>query len=122
MKYSNITRAEFLERPNRFIARVQLGDGRTETVHVKNTGRCRELLIPGAEVYLTAPGTPGRRTEYDLVAVRKMNGILFNIDSQAPTGFVMNGLIRSTLTGSFRNTDMENRGSISSWNAGRIVF
>ena len=83
MKYSNITRGTFLDRPNRFIAHVEL-DGRRETVHVKNTGRCRELLLPGAEVWLTAPGTEGRKTKYDLVTVRKENGLLVNIDSQAP--------------------------------------
>lgn len=83
MKYKNITRGVFIERPNRFIARVEI-DGKTETVHVKNTGRCKELLVPGCEVWLTAPGTPGRKTKYDLVAVRKSTGILFNIDSQAP--------------------------------------
>ena len=83
MRYDNITRAVFLDRPNRFIAQVELG-GRAETVHVKNTGRCRELLLPGAEVWLTAPGSPGRKTKYDLVAVRKANGRLVNMDSQAP--------------------------------------
>jgi len=83
MKYTNIVRAVFLDRPNRFIAHVLL-NGRTETVHVKNTGRCKELLLSGAEVWLTAPGTPGRKTAYDLVAVRKSNGLLINIDSQAP--------------------------------------
>lgn len=87
MRYDNITPGTFIERPNRFIARVTV-DGRTETVHVKNTGRCRELLIPGAEVYLTAPGTPGRKTAFDLVAVRKSTGVLFNIDSQAPNAVV----------------------------------
>ena len=87
MRYDNITRATFLKRPNRFIAEVQL-DGHSEIVHVKNTGRCRELLIPGSEVWLTAPGTPDRKTKYDLVAVRKNNGILFNIDSQAPNRVV----------------------------------
>ena len=83
MKYDNIHKAVFISRPNRFIAKVSM-DGHEETVHVKNTGRCRELLIPGAEVWLTAPGTPGRKTVYDLVAVRKSNGLLINIDSQAP--------------------------------------
>lgn len=83
MKYKNITPAVFLDRPNRFIAHVETADG-VETVHVKNTGRCRELLINGSEVYLTAPGTPGRKTVYDLVAVRKGNGLLVNMDSQAP--------------------------------------
>ena len=93
MKYDNITRAIFLNRPNRFIAEVEI-DGRREIVHVKNTGRCRELLIQGCEVWLTAPGTPGRKTKYDLVAVRKSNGILFNIDSQAPNKVVKEWLDR----------------------------
>ena len=83
MRYANITRAEFLSRSNRFIALVRV-NGQTERVHVKNTGRCRELLVPGAEVYLTEPGTPGRKTRYDLVSVRKDTGVLFNLDSQAP--------------------------------------
>lgn len=91
MKYSNITKATFQSRPNRFIAEVEV-DGKKEVVHVKNTGRCKELLIPGCEVYLTAPGTPNRKTTYDLVAVRKSNGILFNIDSQAPNKVVMEWL------------------------------
>ncbi|MCI9162407.1 MAG: DNA/RNA nuclease SfsA [Lachnospiraceae bacterium] len=83
MKYNNIMCANFLCRPNRFIAEVEI-NGQRETVHVKNTGRCKELLVPGCEVYLTEPGTSGRKTRYDLVVVRKGNGILFNIDSQAP--------------------------------------
>ena len=87
MKYDNITQGTFLKRPNRFIAEVEI-NGQKEIVHVKNTGRCRELLIPGCDVWLTAPGTPGRKTKYDLVAVRKDNGILFNIDSQAPNKVV----------------------------------
>ncbi|MCR4590043.1 MAG: DNA/RNA nuclease SfsA [Lachnospiraceae bacterium] len=87
MRYDNVTQAVFLKRPNRFIAEVEI-EGLRETVHVKNTGRCKELLIPGCEVWLTAPGTPDRKTKYDLVAVRKDNGILFNIDSQAPNKVV----------------------------------
>ena len=87
MRYDNITRAVFLKHPNRFIAEVEI-NGLRETVHVKNTGRCKELLIPGCEVWLTAPGTPDRKTKYDLIAVRKDNGILFNIDSQAPNKVV----------------------------------
>ncbi len=87
MIYKNITKAIFLKRPNRFIAEVEI-DGHKEIVHVKNTGRCKELLIPGCEVWLTEPGTPDRKTKYDLVAVRKGNGILFNIDSQAPNKVV----------------------------------
>ncbi|MCR5720503.1 MAG: DNA/RNA nuclease SfsA [Lachnospiraceae bacterium] len=92
MKYDNITKAIFISRPNRFIAEVDI-EGHKETVHVKNTGRCKELLIPGCEVYLTAPGNPERKTKYDLVAVRKSNGILFNIDSQAPNKVVKEWLL-----------------------------
>ena len=83
MKYENITKAAFIKRPNRFIAEVEVG-GVRETVHVNNTGRCKELLLPGCDVWLTAPDSPGRKTKYDLVAVRKSNGLLINIDSQAP--------------------------------------
>ena len=93
MNYDNITRAVFEKRPNRFIAEVDI-DGHKETVHVKNTGRCKELLIPGCEVWLTAPVTPDRKTKYDLVAVRKGNGILFNIDSQAPNKVVKEWLAK----------------------------
>ena len=87
MKYDNITKARFISRPNRFIAEVEI-DGRRETVHVKNTGRCKELLIKGCDVWLTAPGTPDRKTKYDLVTVRKSNGMVINIDSQAPNKVV----------------------------------
>lgn len=87
MVYENITKAKFIKRPNRFIAEVEI-ERQKEIVHVKNTGRCKELLLPGCEVWLTAPGTPDRKTKYDLVAVRKDNGILFNIDSQAPNKVV----------------------------------
>lgn len=80
--YEHVIPAEFLAQPNRFIARVRI-DGREETVHVKNTGRCRELLIPGARVWLAAGANPARRTRYDLVAVEK-GGLLINMDSQAP--------------------------------------
>ncbi|MBR7021825.1 MAG: DNA/RNA nuclease SfsA [Lachnospiraceae bacterium] len=87
MIYDNITKAVFLRRPNRFISEVEI-DGHKEIAHVKNTGRCRELLIPGCEVWLTAPKSPNRKTKYDLVAVRKSSGVLFNIDSQAPNKVV----------------------------------
>ena len=83
MQYPNIFPAKFISRPNRFIAHVEM-DGMEEIVHVKNTGRCKELLIPGCTVFLTAPDSPGRKTKYDLVAVIKDNGLLINIDSQAP--------------------------------------
>jgi sugar fermentation stimulation protein A len=82
MKYESVCSAVFLERPNRFVARVRL-DGAEETVHVKNTGRCRELLIPGRTVYLSKGSNPGRKTAYDLIAVDK-DGLLVNLDAQAP--------------------------------------
>lgn len=82
MRYQNIHKATFLSRPNRFIAQVLL-DGREETVHVKNTGRCRELLVPGCTVYLEKSGNPARKTAFDLVTVEKA-GRLINMDSQAP--------------------------------------
>lgn len=82
MRYPNIHKARFLARPNRFIARVLLEEEEL-TVHVKNTGRCRELLVPGAPVWLVRSGNPSRKTAYDLVAVEKA-GRLINMYSQAP--------------------------------------
>lgn len=82
MKYNHIIQGKFLERPNRFIAYVEIA-GQRETVHVKNTGRCKELLMPGAQVYLEESDNPDRKTRYDLVAVRK-GDMLVNMDSQAP--------------------------------------
>ena len=82
MRYENMERGQFLARPNRFIARVEL-NGQVETVHVKNTGRCRELLRPGAAVYLERSENPARRTAFDLIAVDK-DGLLVNMDAQAP--------------------------------------
>jgi len=82
MKYNNILKGIFIDRPNRFIANVKI-DGKIEVVHVKNTGRCKELLIPGTTVYVDKSDNPDRKTEFDLIAVCK--GIeLYNIDSQAP--------------------------------------
>ncbi|MCM1570192.1 MAG: A/G-specific adenine glycosylase [Roseburia sp.] len=82
MKYRNIVPAEFVDRVNRFIAHVKI-DGSPETVHVKNTGRCDELLQPGVTVYLEKSGNPARSTDYDLVAVEKGDRLV-NMDSQAP--------------------------------------
>lgn len=82
MKYENISEGRFISRPNRFIAEVEMQDGR-RAVHVKNTGRCRELLVPGAAVYLEKSAAPGRKTGYDLVAVQK-DGKIVNMDSLAP--------------------------------------
>jgi len=95
MTYANITKAIFISRPNRFIAKVRLFDGTEETVHVKNTGRCKELLIPECTVYLEKSDNPNRKTRYDLVAVEKETSQgtkLFNIDSQAPNKVVLEWL------------------------------
>ena len=82
MQYGEIVRGTFLSRPNRFVARVAL-DGAPVVCHVKNTGRCRELLTPGAAVYLEKAASSARKTGYDLVAVEK-GGLLINMDAQAP--------------------------------------
>lgn len=82
MKYNTIQQGIFIERPNRFIAKVLI-DGAVEVVHVKNTGRCREILIPGTKVILEKAKNEGRKTAYSLIAVYK-GEMLVNIDSQAP--------------------------------------
>lgn len=92
MKYKDITEAKFITRPNRFIAKVEL-DGQEVTVHVKNTGRCKELLLPGRTVYLEKASNPERKTPYDLVAVDTPIGII-NIDSQAPNAVVKEWLMQ----------------------------
>lgn len=83
MRYKKIMRGEFISRPNRFIAIVKAG-GRQETVHVKNTGRCKELLLPGVSVILEESDNPRRKTRYDLVCVYKETVGWINMDSQAP--------------------------------------
>lgn len=100
MKYEKIIKAKFIERENRFVARVELPDGEIAKAHVKNTGRCRELLLPGAEVYLEdhADRMGSRKLRYSLIAVRKAvteavgsrdpRSILINMDSQAPNKVV----------------------------------
>lgn len=95
MRYQRIVKGVFAERPNRFIAHVDI-DGRREVVHVKNTGRCRELLIPGATVYLEKSNAPGRKTDYDLIAVKKGERLI-NMDSQAPNKVVEEWLLRKEL-------------------------
>lgn len=92
MTYNDIVSANFISRPNRFIAYVELG-GEKLTVHVKNTGRCKELLIPGCRVYLEKAQNPERKTPYDLVAVEH-DGKIINIDSQAPNKVVKEYLER----------------------------
>ena len=91
MQYPNITPGVFLHRPNRFIAHIRI-NGREEVCHVKNTGRCRELLPAGAEVYCVESQNPTRKTRYDLVAVQKGNRII-NMDSQAPNVAVNDWLL-----------------------------
>lgn len=87
MKYKKIVKGIFKERPNRFIAHVEI-DGKLEVVHVKNTGRCREILKPGVIVYLEESDNPNRKTKYDLVAAVKeelpWENKIINIDSQVP--------------------------------------
>ncbi|MBP3378173.1 MAG: DNA/RNA nuclease SfsA [Clostridia bacterium] len=99
MKYKKIVAGRFIERLNRFIARVEV-DGAIETVHVKNTGRCRELLVPGCTVYLAKSDNPSRKTKYDLIAVEKQTErgvILINMDSQVPNDVAAEWIPRSGL-------------------------
>ena len=93
MKYDSVVPATFISRPNRFIAHVQLEENKNdkiEIVHVKNTGRCKELLIPGCKVYLEKSNNPNRKTKFDLIAVEKIypenpeKKLLVNMDSQLP--------------------------------------
>lgn len=93
MKYDSVVPATFISRPNRFIAQVQVEENQNdkiEIVHVKNTGRCKELLIPGCKVYLEKSNNPNRKTKFDLIAVEKIypenpeKKLLVNMDSQLP--------------------------------------
>ena len=91
MQYTNVMVGKFIARPNRFIAHVEIA-GREEIVHVKNTGRCKELLLPGVTVYVQHFPEGKRKTKYDLIAVEKQN-ILINMDSQAPNKVVQEWLV-----------------------------
>lgn len=82
MKYENMVQGRFIKRPNRFIAHIEI-DGKEEICHVKNTGRCRELLTPGATVWCQKFDNPNRKTKFDLICVKK-GDLLINMDSQAP--------------------------------------
>ena len=123
MVYQNMVPGVFLDRPNRFIAHVEF-DGTVETVHVKNTGRCRELLVPGATVYCQRSGNPARKTKYDLIAVEK-NGRLINMDSpmgrrgsgSAPVGW---DLLR--ISGRRRFTGIPGLISPLPWRAGNAFW
>ena len=90
MTYENMVPGIFRDRPNRFIAHVEIG-GTLETVHVKNTGRCRELLTPGVRVWCQQFDTPARKTKFDLICVEK-GQLLINMDSQAPNKAVQEWL------------------------------
>ena len=91
MKYTNIREAIFIKRPNRFLAQVLL-DGKVEIVHVKNTGRCKEILREGTKVYLEASDNPNRKTAYSLIAAYK-GDMLINIDSLVPNTVVCDGIL-----------------------------
>lgn len=97
MKYKHTLHAKFHSRPNRFVAKVWL-DGELETVHVKNTGRCKELLLPGADVILEKVDKPERKTKYDLISVYKEELGWVNIDSQAPNKVVREWLEKQDYT------------------------
>ncbi len=97
MRYENITEGIFLKRPNRFIAHVEI-DKRVQVCHVKNTGRCRELLVPGTPVFLEKSSNPNRKTQYDLIAVKKGNRLI-NMDSQIPNKVVEEWLLKGNLFG-----------------------
>lgn len=96
MIYNNIVKGKFIERPNRFIAKVEI-DGVTETVHVKNTGRCRELLVKGSTVYLEKSNNSERKTGYDLIAVLKNGNNIINMDSQIPNAVTEEWLRKGNL-------------------------
>lgn len=107
MRYDNIIQGTFLARPNRFVADVDI-DGRIWPCHVKNTGRCRELLRPGVPVYLQKSDNPARKTRYDLICVEK-NGLLVNIDSQIPNHAVAEWLKKGILFPPDAHIQMEKR-------------
>lgn len=96
MKYKNIVKGKFISRPNRFIAKVLI-DGREETVHVKNTGRCKELLVQGTAVYLEVSDNPDRKTKYDLIAVMKNGEKVINMDSQVVNSIVSDWLKKGNI-------------------------
>ncbi len=95
MKYGKMIPGVFLRRPNRFIAHVEIG-GKEEICHVKNTGRCRELLPPGAQVWCLDAEKPGRKTRYDLITVKKGDRLI-NMDSQAPNAAAKEWLLAGGL-------------------------
>ncbi len=95
MFYKNMVPGRFLARPNRFISHVEI-DGQVEVCHVKNTGRCRELLIPGTQVWCQKSDNPARKTQYDLICIQKGSRII-NMDSQAPNAAAKEWLLQGGL-------------------------
>ena len=95
MKYNNIVEAKFLERPNRFISYCEI-DNNIEKVHVKNTGKCKELLIPNCTVFLEESDNPNRKTKYSLIAVQKGDRLI-NMDSQVPNKVVYEALLNDKI-------------------------
>jgi len=100
MKYERISKGTFLERPNRFIAYAELA-GKTEVIHVKNTGRCAELLIPGVSIYVQESDNPARKTKWDLIGVEKGSRMI-NMDSQVPNLVVKEWIESGHLTSDIR--------------------
>jgi sugar fermentation stimulation protein A len=106
LKYTNIVEGIFVNRPNRFIANVLI-DGNLEKAHVKNTGRCKEILKEGIKVYLEKSNNPNRKTKYSLISAHKGN-LLINIDSQVPNNVVANA-ISSNQVRELQNVDFLKR-------------
>ena len=107
MKYYRIKEGKFISRPNRFIANIEI-DGKVEVCHVKNTGRCRELLIPGENVLVEESDNPSRKTRYDLVQVYKGN-ILVNMDSQMPNYLVREWIEKGNVFPGLTKLQMEKK-------------
>ena len=106
MRYGKMVEGTFLARPNRFIAHVEI-EGKTEICHVKNTGRCRELLPAGAKVWCLDAGSPSRKTRYDLITVQKGERLI-NMDSQAPNAAAKEWLMAGGL-GKIENLKAESK-------------
>lgn len=124
VRYENMVSGRFLDRPNRFIAHVQIA-GQVETVHVKNTGRCRELLTPGALVWCQRCQNPARKTQFDLIAVRKGDRLI-NMDAQAPNAAAREWLLAGGLgpIDQLRPETVheDSRFDFSFWKDGRLCF
>ena len=114
MRYEKMVAGIFRSRPNRFIAHIEIG-GKEEVCHVKNTGRCRELLVPGCRVWCLDAGSPTRKTRYDLIAVQKGQRLI-NMDSQAPNAAAKEWLLAGGL-GEISELKPE-----SSWGDSRFDF